>query len=481
MELRPRVAITMGDAAGIGPEIIVKALADASVAARAIPLVLGEARVLERAMDATQARLPIRTIAKPAEAEGHAGMIELIDYRNVDVGKHRWGEVNPAFGEAAVHYTRAAVRLACAGEIDAMVSAPLNKEAMHAAGRRYEGQTEILGELTGTKPAMLLLLGTMRLMLFTNHMALRAVCDYVRKDRVLDRLVLAAAALRDLGVARPRLAVAGLNPHAGEEGAFGHEERDEIVPAIAAARARGIDAQGPFPADTVFLRARDGAFDLTLALYHDQGLMAVKLPGLGTVGTLLVGLPPIRTPTRHGTALDNAGKKLADHPNPPEAIPDSARVARDGGGRPPSPHHTARLLAGGGEPLPFVPGTPEERLHHPPVVPPAPSGSPDLAAGVAAAVAAAPADTQVMLLARHGIIAWGASVQQACDVADLAEYTARIAIAHAALPARRRVIDISVPNGRGMHVYPGDPVLEVEPVRRIAGGDVCNLPLLTMR
>src|SRR2546425_952293 len=236
MELRPRVAITMGDAAGIGPEIIVKSFADASVAARAIPLVLGEARVLERAMDATGVRLPIRTIAKPAEAAGRPGTIELIDYRNVDVTEHRWGEVNPAFGDAAVHYTREAGRLALAGEIDAMVSAPLNKEAMHAAGHRYEGQTEILGELTGTRPAMLLLLGKMRLMLFTNHMALRAVCDYVRRDRVLDRLALAAAALRDLGIARPRLAVAGLNPHAGEEGAFGHEERDEIVPAIAAAR-----------------------------------------------------------------------------------------------------------------------------------------------------------------------------------------------------------------------------------------------------
>src|SRR2546426_1144638 len=248
MELRPRVAITMGDAAGIGPEIIVKALADASVAARAIPLVLGEAHVRERAMDST-------------------------------------------------------------------------------GGHRYEGQTEILGELSGTKPAMLLLLGTMRLMLFTNHMALRAVCDYVRKDRVLDRLVLADAALRDLGIARPRLAVAGLNPHAGEEGAFGHEERDEIVPAIAAARARGIDAQGPFPADTVFLRARGGAFDLTLALYHDQGLMAVKLLGFGTVVTLLVGLPLIRTSTGHGTAFDIAGKNVADHRNLLEAIRVAAEIA----------------------------------------------------------------------------------------------------------------------------------------------------------
>jgi 4-hydroxythreonine-4-phosphate dehydrogenase len=317
----------MGDAAGIGPEIIVKSLADPAAAERCIPLVLGDGRVLERAMDATGVRLPVRRIAAPREADGRPGTIELIDYHDVDMAAHRWGEVNPAFGEAAVRYTREAGRLAVAREIDAMVSAPLNKEAMHAAGHRYEGQTEILGELTGTRPAMLLLLGKMRLMLFTNHMSLRAVCDYVRKDRVLERLVLADAALRDMGIERPKLAVAGLNPHAGEEGAFGHEERDEIVPAIEAARQRGIDARGPFPADTVFLKARDGVFDLTLALYHDQGLMAVKLLGFGTVVTLLVGLPLIRTSTGHGTAFDIAGRSIADHRNLLEAIRVAGEIA----------------------------------------------------------------------------------------------------------------------------------------------------------
>jgi 4-hydroxythreonine-4-phosphate dehydrogenase len=327
MPFRPRVAITMGDAAGIGPEIIVKSLADPAAAERCIPLVLGDARVLERAMDAIGMRVPLRPIAAPGDAEGRPGTIEVIDYHDIDMAAHRWGRVNPAHGDAAVRYTREAGRLAVAREIDAMVSAPLNKEAMHAAGHRYEGQTEILGELTGTKPAMLLLLGKMRLMLFTNHMALRAVCDYVRKDRVLERLVLADAALRDMGIARPRLAVAGLNPHAGEEGAFGHEERDEIVPAIEAAHGRGIDAQGPFPADTVFLKSRDGVFDLTLALYHDQGLMAVKLLGFGTVVTLLVGLPLIRTSTGHGTAFDIAGRNIADHRNLLEAVRIAAEIA----------------------------------------------------------------------------------------------------------------------------------------------------------
>jgi 4-hydroxythreonine-4-phosphate dehydrogenase len=327
MPFRPRVAITMGDAAGIGPEIIVKSLADPAAAGWCIPLVLGDARVLERAMEATGVHVPIRPIERPAAAEGRPGTIELIDYHDVDIAAHRWGQMNPNHGEAAVRYTREAGRLALAREIDAMVSAPLHKEAMHAAGHRYEGQTEILGELTRTRPAMLLLLGRMRLMLFTNHMALRAVCDYVRRDRILERLVLGDAALRDMGIAHPKLAVAGLNPHAGEEGAFGHEERDEIVPAIAEARARGIDAQGPFPADTVFLKARDGAFDLTLALYHDQGLMAVKLLGFGTVVTLLVGLPLIRTSTGHGTAFDIAGRNVADHKNLLEAVRVAAEIA----------------------------------------------------------------------------------------------------------------------------------------------------------
>ena len=327
MARRPRLAITMGDAAGIGPEITLKSLADPAACTHGIPIVLGDARVLERAMEATGVRLPVRILGSPAEAQGRPGTIELLDYHNIDMAAHRWGEVNPSFGAAAVHYTREAGRLALAREIDAIISAPLNKEAMHAAGYPYEGQTEILGELSGSRPAMVLILNRMRLMLFTNHMALRAVCDYIRKDRVLDRLVLADAALRDMGIERPRLAVAGLNPHAGESGAFGREEIDEIVPAVEAARARGIDVVGPLPGDTVFLKSRDGVFDLTLALYHDQGLMAVKLLGFGTVVTLLVGLPLVRTSTGHGTAFDIAGKNRADHRNLLEAIRVAGEVA----------------------------------------------------------------------------------------------------------------------------------------------------------
>ena len=328
MTTRPRVAITMGDAAGIGPEITVKSLADPRVMEWCIPFVIGDARVLERAMDATATHLAIRRLTATGEATGTAGTLDVLDDAAIDMAGHRWGEIDPRYGEAAVRWTRQAGQLALAGEIDAMVSAPLNKEAMHAAGYPYEGQTEVLGELTASRPAMVMVVDRMRLMLFTNHMALRAVCEYLRTDRVLDRLVLADAALRDMGIATPRIAVAGLNPHAGENGAFGREELDAIVPAIEAARARGIDAQGPFPADTVFLKSREGAYDMTLALYHDQGLMAVKLVGFGRVVTLLIGLPLIRTSTGHGTAFDIAGRNIANHVNLLEAVRVAAEVAR---------------------------------------------------------------------------------------------------------------------------------------------------------
>jgi len=328
MTNRPRVAITMGDAAGIGPETTVKSLADPRAAAWCIPIVLGDARVLEKAMEATGVRVPLRRIAGPADAQGTPGTIEVIDYANVDMGIHRWGVITPSFGEAAVRWTKDAGGMCVSGAVDAMVSAPLNKEAMHEAGYQYEGQTEILGELTASKPAMVMVVDKMRLMLFTNHMALRAVCDHVTKERMLDRIVLAHAALRDMGIATPKIAVAGLNPHAGENGMFGREEVDHIVPAIEAARARGIDAQGPFPADTVFLKSRDGAYDMTIALYHDQGLMAVKLVGFGRVVTLLIGLPLIRTSTGHGTAFDIAGRNVADHVNLLEAIRVASEVAR---------------------------------------------------------------------------------------------------------------------------------------------------------
>jgi 4-hydroxythreonine-4-phosphate dehydrogenase len=326
---KPRIAITMGDAAGIGPEIVVKSLAEERVRDWCEPVVLGDLGVLRAA--AERVRVPLRLAAVEAPgAGGGPGSVGVVDYRNVDAARLRLGVVEPALGAAAVHYTREAARFALAGQIDGIVSAPLNKEAMRAAGFRYEGATEIFAEMAGvTRYAMVLLLGDMRLMLLTNHMSLREACDKVTKERVYEKVVLGHEALVAQGIAAPRIAVSALNPHAGESGIFGREEIDEIQPALARARAEGVNAIGPVPADTVFFKTKQGLYDLTIALYHDQGLGAVKLLGFGSVVTLLVGLPFVRTSTGHGTAFDIAGAGTADHANLLEAI----RVAAELGGR----------------------------------------------------------------------------------------------------------------------------------------------------
>jgi 4-hydroxythreonine-4-phosphate dehydrogenase len=327
---RPRVAITMGDAAGVGPEIIVRAVADARVREYCVPVVLGDARVLRQAMEITGTHLLLRAVGAVSEAEGSAGVIDCVDYADVDVERLRPGTIAASNGAAAVRYTRDAARLALSGAVDAIVSAPLNKAAMHRAGLRYGGHTEIFAEEAGSsRCTMVVLLGEMRVMLFTNHVPLRRVFDFVTTENILDKIELANETLRDLGIARRRIAVAGLNPHAGEEGILGHEELEAVEPAIKMARAKGIDAVGPFPPDNVFVKARDGAFDLTLALYHDQGLIATKLLGFGSVVTLLAGLPFVRTSVGHGTAFDIAGTGRADHRNMIEAI----RVAADIGAR----------------------------------------------------------------------------------------------------------------------------------------------------
>jgi 4-hydroxythreonine-4-phosphate dehydrogenase len=321
----------MGDAAGVGPEIIVRALADPRVREWCLPIVLGDARVLERAVALTGTGGTLRRIASiEGVEETTGGVIDCLDYADVDVERLRPGTVAASNGAAAVRYTREAARFALGGMIDAIVSAPLNKTAMHRAGFSYAGHTEIFAEEAGSpRCTMVLLLGSMRLMLVTNHMSLRHACDQITRERILEKLELAHEALRDLGVPRRRIAVAGLNPHAGEDGIFGDEEEKAIIPAIHAARAHGIDAVGPFPADTIFLKARDGAFDMTLALYHDQGLLAAKLLGFGRLVTLLVGLPFVRTSVGHGTAYDIAGTGRAEHGNMVEAI----RVAAEIGAR----------------------------------------------------------------------------------------------------------------------------------------------------
>ncbi|MDP2896694.1 MAG: 4-hydroxythreonine-4-phosphate dehydrogenase PdxA [bacterium] len=325
---RPRIAITMGDAAGIGPEITVKCLRHPEVYEWCAPLVLGDARVINQAITLTGADLKVRPVRSAAEAKCNYGSIDVLDYRNIDADNLKMGVVDAKNGEAAVLYTKEAGKMCLDGDAEAMVSAPLNKESMRAAGYKYEGQTQILGELCGAKKyGMILLLGDLRLMLLTTHMSLREAIQKVRKDRIISMIELAWESLLAFGLECPKIAVAALNPHAGEGGMFGDEEVKEISPAVQECVARGMNVAGPIPADTVFVRARQGEFDLVVAMFHDQGLMVVKLLGFGEAVTLLAGLPIIRTSVGHGTAFDIAGQNKADHKNLLEAIRIAAQLA----------------------------------------------------------------------------------------------------------------------------------------------------------
>lgn len=317
----PRVGITMGDAAGIGPEITVKSLANPELYERCHPVVLGDARVIQMAVKLTQTQFDIQPIDIEETPDARPGLINVIDYQNVDPATFEMGVVNAKNGDAAVHYTKEAGRMCIEGRLAAMVSAPLNKESMREAGHNYEGQTQILAELCNAKRhGMALILGDLRIMLLTTHMALTEAIARVKKERIMTMVELAWELLEFIDVPDPVIAVSGLNPHAGEGGLFGRQEIDEINPAIDECKNKGINVVGPLPADTVFHRANQGEFDLVLALFHDQGLMAVKLLGFGNAVTLLAGIPLVRTSTGHGTAFDIAGKNIADHTNLYKAI-----------------------------------------------------------------------------------------------------------------------------------------------------------------
>lgn len=326
---KPIIGITMGDAAGIGPEIIMKALSQRDVYELCRPVVIGSAEVLQLADSVVHSGARFRRITAVREAGFAYGTIDVLEPDGVEITGFQWGEVDAECGRAAVRYTEVAGRLALAGTLDAMVSAPLNKESMRKAGYSYEGQTEILAKLTSAeKYAMLLILDELRIMLLSTHLPLVDACKLVTKERVLEKLELAWQGLRLFDIKEPVIAVAGLNPHAGEGKLFGREEVEEIIPAIEEATRKGINVQGPVPADTVMVRARRGEFDLVLALYHDQGNTPLKLLGFGNVVTLLIGLPIIRTSTGHGTAFDIAGSGRADPTNLGKAIELAAVLAR---------------------------------------------------------------------------------------------------------------------------------------------------------
>jgi 4-hydroxythreonine-4-phosphate dehydrogenase len=334
----PILGITMGDPAGVGPEIIARAAAEPEVARASRMVTVGAAGPMREALRLIDSPLALHAVARVAECRWDAGTLECLDLDNVDMATLPRGEVSAAAGRAAHAYILRAVSLAQAGEIDGIVTAPINKEALAAAGVPHTGHTELLAALSNTRDYAMLLLGRdLRVIHVTTHVSLRSVPDLVTQPRVLRTIRLAQKTMEGLGQPRARIAVCGLNPHAGEDGLFGDEEKTVIIPAIEAARGDGLDVAGPLPADTLFSRARGGEFDIVVAMYHDQGHIPVKTLGFtydessrswtGLSGVnVTVGLPFLRVSVDHGTAFDRAWKGVANAESMIEAIDVAVRM-----------------------------------------------------------------------------------------------------------------------------------------------------------
>ncbi len=324
----PLLGITMGDPTGAGPEIIVKSLASPEVRGLCRSVVIGDAGVMRAAAQIVGIPAEVRVVSRPGEAEGREGVIPVIDLKNVNLAELVRGRVAASGGAAAYGAIESAIRLALAGEIDAIVTAPLNKEALNLAGYHYSGHTEILAQLCEVKDVVMMLVArSLRVAHVTTHVSLRRAIDLVTRERVLTVLRLASEAIKIMGIAEPHLAVAGLNPHAGEGGLFGDEEIKEITPAIEAARAEGMRVTGPLPPDTAFLRTLEGQFDGALAMYHDQGHIPVKMAAFEEGVNVTLGLPIIRTSVDHGTVFGKAGKGTASPRSLIEAIKLAARMS----------------------------------------------------------------------------------------------------------------------------------------------------------
>ena len=316
---RPLLALTVGDPAGIGPEIVARALADARVTRAARLLVIGPRFLRDELMTA---------------AGGHRDVGWLDADGDEPLERPELGRAQLAGGRAALCALRRGHELAIAGDVDGLVTAPVCKEALHMAGEPVEGQTELLSRWAGASDCqMLAIAGALRVLIATRHMALTAAIASLTPELIAARLRLLDAGLRELGFTAPRLALAGLNPHASEGGLFGDEEARILEPALAMVRAEGLDVTGPEPPDTVFVRAAAGRFDAVLALYHDQGFIPVKLAAPDTGITLLLGMPYLRISAAHGTAFDIAGKGRANPENQIAALLHGADFARARGRR----------------------------------------------------------------------------------------------------------------------------------------------------
>jgi len=328
MTLRPTIAITMGDPTGIGPEVTARALVRQAVWDCCRPLVIGDAAVIGQALTLLDNPLTIHRVSAVNEAGFDPDVPDVLDLRNVDLSTLQPGKVSAAAGHASVEYVEKAVELAQAGEVDGITTGPINKAALQAAGIPHIGHTEILAALTGEERlTTMLATNGLKVVHVTRHAPLQEVASAITRERVLETIRLTDAGLRTIGIERPTLAVAALNPHGGDDGLLGREEKEQIGPAVASARAEGIEVQGPIPADSVFFRAIRGEFDAVVAMYHDQGHIPIKTHGFERSVTVTLGLPIIRTSVDHGTAFDIAWRGLANEESLVQAVQLAAQMA----------------------------------------------------------------------------------------------------------------------------------------------------------
>jgi len=319
--MEPKIAITMGDPAGVGPEIIAKALKDYHPSFGYKPIVIGDARYLEEICKILKLNINVKRYKQTGDIEFQKGSIPVFHIGYGERHSLKFGTANKHCGDASFNAVTTGVKLAMSKQIDALVTAPICKESWHLAGHLYDGHTGLLADLTNSdKCRMMFVSDKLNVILVTIHLSLKNACDSITRQKVLETIKLGNQHMKKLGISNPNIVVCGLNPHAGESGIFGHEEAEIISPAVTDAQQAGISVIGPLPADSLFIKAVNGEYDLVVAQYHDQGLIPVKLVSFDSSVNITIGLPIIRTSVDHGTAFDIAGKGKADHTNLMAAI-----------------------------------------------------------------------------------------------------------------------------------------------------------------